>query len=114
VPVLPLKVVIAKRYVTGIPHNANDLPAAVVEVFVRLDDPWSRRSAQSPARLRRSIGYQAFNVLERNVNVRINQIRDQEPRPRVARTRIRNQKRIIRKNGEAALGNVRAQQLLDH
>ena len=112
VAVLPLKVVVGKHNVAGVAHNADDLAAAVIEVFVRLDDARSRRAAQSAAGLRRGIGNQALNILEGHIDRGIHEVRDQEARPGVSRTRVGHEESVIWKYGEVALGNIGAEDFL--
>src|SRR5262249_28211082 len=95
-----------ERDVARIANDVEHLAVTVIEIFVALDDAGSGSGLEGAIRLGGSVGNELFDVGETDVLVGMNQIGDQETRPRVSRTRIGDDEGIVRIHGEISLRAV--------
>jgi hypothetical protein len=81
----------------------------MVKIFVTLDVARPRGTFQHSTGLRLGIRYQSFDIGKCDWFIRVQKVGDQEARPGIARTGIRNDKRIIGINRQVAARNVFAE-----
>jgi len=109
-------VVVVKRY-GNIARVANDVnnPAVVgLEALMTFQNARTRQPAQNAIGIEINLWETRFDVREGYRFVLIYQIANQEPRPSIARPRIRDQENIVREHGKISSRHLAAGEYAPH
>src|SRR5208283_2688432 len=106
------EIVVGKSHVPRIAHDVNHSGIARIEIGMALDHARAGRTAHIAARLRFRIGYELLNIGEGYRRSGMHQVRDQEACPGIARSGIRNDKRVVGADGQGAPGDIQPERVL--
>ena len=94
---LQLKFIVGDSNVARVAHDVEDLPVARIKTLMALDDPWSRKRSQHSVGDVIDFGDARLKGRERDGMVRIEQVADQKPSPRIPGPRERDKKCVCRR-----------------
>lgn len=108
-----MKIVIRNHHVARIADDVYQLLVPRIEVLVSLYEAWPGNAVKLAVRDVDNIRNQIIDIQETDLFFRKQQIRDQKPCPRIARSGIGNQETIIRENVEIAASSVQPHEGLE-
>ena len=111
-PQLSMIVILRHDHVARVSNYIHNAGITRVEAFVALDDARPGHPVKNAFGGAHGIGDQPVNIRPGSGLIRESQVREKEPGPRVARLGKRNQKNVVGKNEQTAVGYVQAKAAL--